>query len=867
MNRGTGLYLLFLAACGGGTPPVDGGPSGEDDSGTIATDSGRTRDGGALDGAARDAGDSGAMDGGDNQDGGPAGPMRLPASVAAAQRTSQLINASGELEGFGAAEQGRLGNGTVPQTRGGIGLVADAHAPVGIRRAEDPAIVFTRVRAGRLSFLALADDGKLYGWGSNADGQLGLGAGTMSVSSPTEILTDVVDFDANEDVSIALTADGTVYQFGRGLGPTPTAVPMPEGVAVHSVVAGWRHALVLTREGQVWGWGDNSRGQLGPGARSWPTPTQITEAGEPFDDVVSLTAGLDFNLALDRDGRLWSWGNNGSRTTGGRGALGLGQVSGVVQEPTPITSDATFVSMTAGHVHAFAIDDAGQLYGWGDADSRQLIAAATECSNRCLTTPTPVASSLRFAEVAAGSTHALARALDGAYYAWGSNREGELGIGFRFVDIPERFQTDPIRVDRAGALRRVVAAWGENNVTRPVTTFKLDDGSVWFVGNAGPSGSAAGSASPSRFADEFGGAEVVDFCSGETHSLVALDNGEVRVRGLGTRGELGLGEVTTAATWTPVPFPGGTLIDEVRCGPSNSYAIDRDRGGWAWGSDNAGQLGDGLGSNDDVPSPTRIASIDDSGGFLGPILDLQVSRGPGGSPFVVAIIQGSGAVVTWGDARAFNSPFPLSRPSIHNCNAGGCSAWPRRICTDMATEFTDCDDGATFLNGATAVAVAQETAVVAVGSTIYTWGSAGYGLIGDDSSERTDIAYAHQVFLSVTPVALASSNQTFYALTADGDVYAWGDNRQGQLGLGDNSDSTCIAGSCRTTPTLIEALDDITVVNISGGDRHAVAVDDMGRLWTWGRNGAGELGHLANDLLGGGRTGSLAPTPVILIPR
>jgi alpha-tubulin suppressor-like RCC1 family protein len=70
------------------------------------------------------------------------------------------------------------------------------------------------------------------------------------------------------------------------------------------------------------------------------------------------------------------------------------------------------------------------------------------------------------------------------------------------------------------------------------------------------------------------------------------------------------------------------------------------------------------------------------------------------------------------------------------------------------------------------------------------------------------------------------------ALKADGSVYAWGYNGNGELGLGDLND--------RSTPTLVSGLSGMT--KVAAGRYHSLALASDGTVYAWGFNGDGELG-------------------------
>lgn len=78
------------------------------------------------------------------------------------------------------------------------------------------------------------------------------------------------------------------------------------------------------------------------------------------------------------------------------------------------------------------------------------------------------------------------------------------------------------------------------------------------------------------------------------------------------------------------------------------------------------------------------------------------------------------------------------------------------------------------------------------------------------------------------------------ALTAKGEVWAWGANAAGQLGQGHLTELT--------QPTRVRI--NAKICSIAAGDTHSLALDDNGRLYAWGSNHCGQLGPLKNTLPG-----------------
>lgn len=84
---------------------------------------------------------------------------------------------------------------------------------------------------------------------------------------------------------------------------------------VVDIVPGLCHIMILTRDGQLWGWGDNRFGQIGTGEawKNWNyVPHLIFEK-----DIISVKCGFWHTLALDRFGKVFAWGCNDHRQVNG----------------------------------------------------------------------------------------------------------------------------------------------------------------------------------------------------------------------------------------------------------------------------------------------------------------------------------------------------------------------------------------------------------------------------------------------------------------------------------------------------------------------------------------------------------------------
>ncbi|CEM20137.1 unnamed protein product [Vitrella brassicaformis CCMP3155] len=260
-----------------------------------------------------------------SQEGGPPQPQQ-PAAAAAAGESFASGGAewrlSGDLYMWGSADSGKLD----------LGLGVSSGVVVLPQRVCVPAPV-SSVALGLCHTLAVCPTGELYAWGGGWFGRLGIGEMTnaftpVKVHIPLRVrikAAHVGDFH-----SCALSTRGDLFVFGRDRWVCMTEhvlSPMvfryikgdagEEAVFVGVAVYG-EHTLAATQDGRLWGWGDNSKGQLGLGGRApkFVSPPQCVKSlKEPIQEVVT---GKKHSLAITRMGVVYVWGDPSD------GRLGIG---------------------------------------------------------------------------------------------------------------------------------------------------------------------------------------------------------------------------------------------------------------------------------------------------------------------------------------------------------------------------------------------------------------------------------------------------------------------------------------------------------------------------------------------------------------
>ena len=318
--------------------------------------------------------------------------------------------------------------------------------------------------AGNKNALALTEDGEVWSWGDNGSGALGRVKangdalpGKVNNAAVNGNLAGIVAVSPGDSNVAALSHDGTVYTWGNYGGRTaPGSTTVPGQVVAVSgsgvlsgivaVSAGNSWAAALTADGRVVSWGyvlSDGRTGHGTASNSVLLPGYVVRAsdGQPLSDIVAISAGYNFGLALTSSGQVWAWGNNASGQTGQNtqnvltpSAVQVKGVGGV-----GLLSNITMVA--AGGNHALVLDSSGRVFSWGYSQNGELGDGAAHPRVNQSLLPAAVVSELGTGQlsgmvaIAAGYAHSLALAADGSLYAWGAGFRGDLGQGSGNVAI------------------------------------------------------------------------------------------------------------------------------------------------------------------------------------------------------------------------------------------------------------------------------------------------------------------------------------------------------------------------------------------------------------------------------------------------
>jgi len=609
---------------------------------------------------------------------------------------------------------------------------------------------------------------------------------------------------AGRDHFLVLNQDGTVVQWGAGL---PVAETVSGLTDVVQVAAGNRGTTGFGASWKVALMGDGT-------VQQW-TGTAPLEVIPGMTDIVEISLGYGQLLARRSDGTVWTVGESYLEAGMGDGVSTSSdtaiQVSGV--------TDA--IALGGGMAHHMVLLNDGTVVSWGLNNDGQLGDGTTD--DRL--TPAPVLGLSDVVSIASGKgtllllngitgAHSLAARSDGSVWAWGYNRNGELGKPF-----PAR-QSVPTMIEGLENIRKVTAGkW---------VSFAIDDSGDLFgfgwngFGNLGL-GDVIEPNAPEKVEALSG---VIDVAAGDLRGAALLGDGSVWAWGSATGGALGNG-IRPEQTFRPVD-PGLENIRDISSGYSVTSVIDDEGYVWQTGSSLNDDLYNPLitgATTLNVPTKTSYNGVQSAPGRVNnreyELMENGVVRLAGtdttvpGLPAakVLSTRGWSGSAIamddqlwTWGQSSRGNDQGQLGDGTLTN-----------RVDALPVSGLPPVAD----------VAMGNFHAIAATTSgAVFTWGSGSSGKLGHGNDDNSLVPVQVSGLSDVIQVG-AGDNHSL-ARTSDGTVYSWG------------SPSYNGHGASNDQPVALDLPE--AIVDVSAGYRHSLAVGQSGKIYAWGSNSSAQLG-------------------------
>jgi alpha-tubulin suppressor-like RCC1 family protein len=284
------------------------------------------------------------------------------------------------------------------------------------------------VSAGGDHTCGVRSNGKLYCWGQDANGQAGDGGdlGDPDITTPRRVgaFEDWATVAAGGAHTCGVRRNGKLYcwgteangQIGDG-GTTDYAIATPRRIGTGedwaTVTAGLAHTCGIRTSGKLYCWGNDGNGEVGNGDGTYyaiPTPKRVGTG----EDWASVTAGHPHTCGVRTSGKLYCWGNDSLGEVGDGGSSDAS-----ITTPRRIGTFEDWANVAAGGYHTCGVRKNGKLYCWGGNDGK----------GGLITTPQRVGAFEDWATVAEGNEHTCGVRKNGKLYCWGSDSDGQVGDG------------------------------------------------------------------------------------------------------------------------------------------------------------------------------------------------------------------------------------------------------------------------------------------------------------------------------------------------------------------------------------------------------------------------------------------------------
>ena len=646
-----------------------------------------------------------------------------------------------------------------------------------------------KIVAGTNHFIALAQDGKVYGWGCNGSGELGQN-NTNIYKRPTYLgIDNAIDVATGCQSTAVLKKDGTVWMAGLnsdgqlGINSTESQstfvqVKNEDGTGyltnIKSIVAGQYTIFAITKDGEVYGWGDNGSGQLGISNyedQKLPVKTTLT-------NIKQISVGYYHSIALTEDGKAYVTGRNYE------GQLGIGETKNsdittwTIMKSTNGTSEMTGIKqVAAGDRHTVVLTDDGYMYATGSntyyqlsdgsGSQRKNLVYMRDDSNNLM-------KDVKEIKTAGNTTTAITNS--NGIYVVGENAYAQLLQGN--TNTVTRFK----KIKDSENIEKIVTTKGTGGQT---TAYTDNIGRIYTIGYAGLGQLGDGSTESSKQYQPY---SISDYRFTTEENTENLKTGETKY--INPKFEYGMNLITKEFTLnltyesldTDVVTVENNKITAVGIGTTYVKITDRTNKIY-------GVVKINVNADDGVTYPKIVGGYNH---FVG--------------------LKSDGTVWTWG----YNGNGQLGTGDQTNRSE------PTKTKVENAVDVTA---GEYF------------TAILKKDGTVWISGNNTYGQLGDGTT--TDSTEFKQVPNLTDVIQISAGSETMHALKKDGTVWSWGRNNYGQYG-----DGTAVSKEDLTPSQMVKVSN---VMQIASGNRHTAVLTAEGKVWAVGSNTSSQLGFTYNN--------------------
>ena len=600
---------------------------------------------------------------------------------------------------------------------------------------------------------------------------------------------------------------GVLGRLGHGYNvsyATPTVIDgFPPQTKVVEIACGAEHTLARTFDGAVLAWGNGDRGQLGTtenfhgiGVNNLVSPQAIPVLKRFF--VVTIAAGRWHNMALSSDRQVYVWG------AGHFGQLGLdnNDSHGVPQLVRGLDGRAVSKCLCGGW-HSAVITETGKMMLWGKNTHGQLGVGDTKSTNF-----PKINQSLRYQGKirtgVLGANHTLVVMVMNRVFAFGDNQFGQLG-----VEGSSRHPRDSVLepreiVDLHHKNICQVAAGDQHSIALSVF------GEVWAWGGSPYGqlghGGITDISRPTPLLEHHNiPPDIKSIACGYTFSAALSKNGEVYTWGQGESGELG--HPAKVLMYAPTRIEDFGQVARMACGQRHMGVVQF----------------------------TPRALKGGVGDFADPVDPVGLASGPPGSSRYSASGTASPRSIGQSSRRT-----PNTSQTRHQKTHGVCMIWGEDTCGQLGMRGLQSARSPTVMqmmmghNVVQTAAHSDVSAFVTEQGQVFMCGSGDEGRLGLGHLGMAPSPTEVRALSASKIVKIACGFGHTLALSHDSRVFAWGEGTWGNVGICNSSEIL--------EPLELHTLATVDVVSIHAGGFHSGAITRAGQLYTWGKNTNGQLG-------------------------
>lgn len=737
-----------------------------------------------------------------------------------------------------------------------------------------------KIVSGPTHTVLLKNDGTVWTWGDNTNGELG--KGTIGGKEATEAkqvigvggtgyLEDIVDIAAGGSFTIALKKNGQVVAWGLNdygqLGSASDKAEAPIYVkdyngniltGVVDISAGYRQAVALKADGTVWNWGANNYGQLGNNTTvnsSYAVQVLDSTGSEYLTGVKQISSGGEFISALKEDGTVWSWGH------GLYGQMGDTTASNRSLPVQARLNNEEFVTgvkkLVTGFYHTYVLTEDGNAFAWGynvhgelgygtyngtytTADGRKLVATKILLED--------------IVDISANTYNGYAIDSNGEVYAWGYNGEGAVGDN---TTVIKATPTKPLRIYGEEFNDKIIKLM--DNSAYGYTNYMIrEDGSILANGrisngqvlNSGldkyRTYVANVSASYLEITDKNSYIKIGDTKKLEVQTVENLnvlvkapeygnltwkstneeiavvdENGNVTAKGEGETTIIVTEDLHGYKAQTTIYVTRNTdktiTIPQVEQGFNFTIVLKADGSVWATGANTNGECG--IGKTDaTINTLTEVKLADGS-----PLTNIvKISAGYQHALALTA----DGKVYSWG------------------LNTSGQLGINTNVNSIYAVEMLNTEGTEAVKDIIDIAAGGYHSAVLAKDGKVYSTGYNAHGELGNATNANSLILTKTEEVYNI--VSLSGGMYYTTMLRGDGTVWTVGYNYYGHLGI--NTTQTGSAAASQGVTIARQAMNNTrdgalkNVIQISAGGWHTAVLTSNNEVYTWGYGVDGQLG-------------------------